>query len=241
MKIEKFNSYKELSNKAKELIVQEIKNKPNLLLCTATGGSPTGTYELLGKEFQKQPELFNQLKIIKLDEWGGIPMNHPTTCETYLQTHLIQPLQIHASRYTCFLSNPENPQKECARIQNQLDKTGHIDICILGIGMNGHIAFNEPAEFLQPHCHIAKLSAKSLQHPMAIEMQDKPTYGLTLGIADILYSKKIIILINGSKKKEIVQKFLSKQITTAVPASFLWLHPNVICLIGKDALGETDK
>jgi galactosamine-6-phosphate isomerase len=238
MKIEKCNNYEELSGKAKDIIVQELKNKQNLLLCTATGGSPTETYHLLAKEYQKQPELFDQLQIIKLDEWGGIPMNHPTTCENYLQSHIIQPLQIPGSRYTGFSSNPDDPQKECARIQNKLDKTGPIDICILGIGMNGHVAFNEPAEYLQPHCHVAKLSAESLQHPMAIEMHEKPTYGLTLGMADILNSKMIIILINGSKKREIVQKFLTKQITSAVPASFLWLHPNVSCLIEKEALGE---
>ena len=240
MKIEKCHSYEELSSKTKDIIVQEIKNKPNLLLCAATGGSPTGTYKLLGQEYQKQPELFGQLQIIKLDEWGGIPLSHPTTCETYLQTHLIQPLHIPGTHYTGFLSNPENPLKECARIQNIIDKTGPIDVCILGLGMNGHLAFNEPAEFLQSHCHVAQLSAKSMQHPMTTGMQEKPTYGLTLGMADILNSKKILILINGSKKKEIVKKFLSKQITSAVPASFLWLHPNVTCLIENDALGESE-
>lgn len=240
MKIEKYNSYEELSRKAKDIVVEEIKNKKNLLLCAATGGSPVVTYHLLGKEFQGQPELFDNLQIIKLDEWGGVPMNHPATCETYLQSHLIQPLQIPVSRYTGFSSNPKDPQKECARIQNKLDKTGPIDICILGLGMNGHVAFNEPAEFLHPHCHVAELSAESLEHTMAIEMQEKPTYGLTLGMADILHSKMIVILINGSQKKEIAKKFLSKKITSSVPASFLWLHPNVVCLIEKSAFGEMD-
>jgi len=221
-----------------DMIVREIKKKPNLLLCAATGGSPTGTYNALGKEFQNQPSLFNQLQILKLDEWGGIPMSYPTTCESYLQTHVIQPLQIPASRYTGFLSNPENPDKECTRVQNILDKKGPIDICILGLGMNGHLALNEPDEYLQAHCHVAKLSAQSQQHQMFVEMQEKPKYGLTLGMSDILQSKMILILINGSKKKEIVQKFLSKKITSSVPASFLWLHPNVTCLIQNDALGE---
>lgn len=238
MKIDRCNSYEELSGKAKDIITQEIKKKPNLLLCAATGGSPTGTYVALGKEFQKQSNLFNYLEIIKLDEWGGIPMNYPTTCESYLHTHVIQPLQIPDSRYTGFLSNPENPEKECARVQNVLDKKGPIDICILGIGMNGHLALNEPAEYLQPYCHVAKLSVQSQQHPMAVEMREKPTYGLTLGMADILHSKMILLLINGSHKREIVQKLLSKKITGSVPASFLWLHPNVTCLIQNDALGE---
>lgn len=239
MKIENCNSYEELSSKAKDIILRDIKKKPKLLLCAATGGSPTETYRLLGKEYQKKPELFDQLRIIKLDEWGGIPMNHPSTCETYLQANLIQPFQIPNSRYSGFYSNPEDPQLECSRIQKVLGQTSPIDLCILGIGMDGHIAFNEPAEYLQPDCHVAKLSDKSLQHQMVTDIKEKPTYGLTLGMADIMHSKRILILINGSKKRVIVQKFLSKKITSSVPASFLWLHPNVTCLIEIDALSET--
>ncbi|HEY3371865.1 MAG TPA: galactosamine-6-phosphate isomerase [Prolixibacteraceae bacterium] len=236
MKIDIIDTYEELSRKARDIIIQEIEKKKNLLLCTATGGSPTETYDLLGKEYQKNEDLFAQLRVLKLDEWGGIPMNHPATCESYLQAHLIQPLQISGSRYNGFYSNPADPLLECQNIQDKLDQEGPIDLCILGLGMNGHLAFNEPADFLNPNCHIAELSAISLEHPMASEMQVKPPYGLTLGMADILYSKKILILINGHQKKAIVSKFLSKKITNLVPASFLWLHPNVICLIEKDAI-----
>lgn len=236
MEIELLNTYKELSQRAKDLIIQEIKKKKNLLLCTATGGSPTDTYDLLANEYLGQPELFSQLRIIKLDEWGGIPIDHPATCESYLKDHLIQPLQIPSSRYIGFNSNPKDPLQECMNIQEKLDLEGPVDLCILGLGMNGHLAFNEPADFLQPNCHLAELSVMSLQHPMASEMQLKPTFGLTLGMADILHSKMILILINGHQKREMVSKFLSKEISSAVPASFLWLHPNVTCLIEKDAM-----
>jgi galactosamine-6-phosphate isomerase len=236
MEIDILNTYEELSQRAKGLILGEIRKKKNLLLCTATGGSPTDTYDLLGKEYQAKPELFAHLRIIKLDEWGGIPMDHPATCESYLQNHLLRPLQIPESRYIGFKSNPKDPLRECMNIQEKLDQEGPLDLCILGLGMNGHLAFNEPAPYLQPYCHLAELSVMSLQHPMASEMNLKPTYGLTLGMADILHSKMILILINGPQKKSIVSKFLSKKITSSVPASFLWLHPNVICLIEKDAV-----
>ena len=238
MKIEYVETYNELSCRAKEIIVSEIIFKPDLLLCAATGSSPTGTYQLLANEFQEKPELFNKLKIIKLDEWGGIPMNHPSTCETYLQNHLIKPLQISEDRYTGFLSNPKNPEYECLRIQNFIDKSGPIDICILGLGMNGHIALNEPGEFLQPFCHIAKLSGISLQHQMIKETTATPEYGLTLGMADILQSKKILLLIQGSNKAEIARKLFAKQISGFLPASFLWLHPDVTCLVVKDSIEE---
>ena len=239
MKIEKCGSYEDLSWNAKDIIISEIEKKPNLFLCAATGKSPTGTYNLLSNEYQKRPKLFDQLKVIKLDEWGGIPMNHPSTCETYLQLHLIQPLNIPQSRYLGFSSNPEDPQKECIRIQNLLDKTGPIYLCILGIGTNGHLALNEPNQFLQPNSHVVKLLAKTLEHEMLREIPEKPSYGLTLGMADIMNSKMILLLINGSNKTGIVKKFLTKRITSLLPASFLWLHPNVVCLIDKEVLDET--
>ncbi|HLN71963.1 MAG: galactosamine-6-phosphate isomerase [Methylococcaceae bacterium] len=236
MEIELCESYEALSLKASEVVLNELEKKRDLLLCTATGNSPTGTYRLLGEKFKLHPELFDQLHVVKLDEWGGIPHMHPGTCESYLQGHLIRPLEINQSRYTGFKSDAENPAMECQAIQDYLNRKGPIDLCILGLGINGHLAFNEPSDDLQAHCHIARLTSASMKHSMASEMQVKPTYGLTLGIADILQSKKILMLITGNEKRKIVDKFLSEKITTLLPASFLWLHPNVVCLIEKDTM-----
>ena len=231
MYINALNSYEEMSRKAKDCILSAIKEKNNLLLCTATGSSPTGTYQMMVDEYQLRPGLFSKLRIIKLDEWGGIPLTQQGTCEAYLQKYLIRPLQIPPSRYISFNSNPDNPAEECKSVSNQLKNEGPIDICLLGMGRNGHLALNEPAESLQAHCHVAQLTASSLQHQMTLEMPQKPSFGLTLGMADIMASKTILLLVSGEGKKRIVKRFLSKEITTALPASFLWLHPNTICLI----------
>ena len=238
MNIEITDSYGELSLKAKNLVVQEIEKNRRLLLCAAAGGSPAGMYQLLCNQYQENPGLFAQLRIIKIDEWGGVPMDQPGTCEQDLQQNLLQPLRIPESRYTGFHSNPDNPGLECARIQEKLTTEGPIDLCILGMGRNGHLAFNEPADFLQPCCHVAELSGMTLQHAMTAEMNLKPAFGLTLGMADILHSKMILILIAGKEKREIVQKFLAQKVSSSVPASFLWLHPNVHCLMTQDAMGN---
>ena len=147
-------------------------------------------------------------------------MDHPGTCESYLRNYFVGPLQIPEDRYIAFQSDPENPEAECERIQQILAQKGPIDICILGIGMNGHIALNEPAPSLHTNCHVAHLSQKSLQHPMIAGDTEKPGYGLTF---------------NGIKKREITQAFLEQKISTELPASLLWLHPNVICLIDREA------
>lgn len=236
MEIIKAETYADLSKIASMLIIDEIKRNSNLLLCAATGNSPLGTYRLLGDECEKNPELFSQLRIIKLDEWGNLPSDHPSSCEHYLRENLLQPLNIPLSRYIGFNSNPVSPLEECAHIQQQIDEKGPINLCILGLGTNGHLALNEPGDELNPNCHPAELSETSLQHSMLLESKIKPTFGLTLGMADILQSKKIVILVSGSQKKNIVKRFLSKRITTLIPASFLWLHSDVTCIIEENIL-----
>ncbi len=219
---------------ASSVIAEAIRQKPDLLLCAATGNSPTKTYKLLIA--QKANFDSSQLRVIKLDEWGGVSMDNAQTCEQYLQQHLIKPLEISPERYFAFQSNSEHPVNEIAAMQTILAANGPIDICILGLGLNGHIAFNEPAELLEPNCHIATLSEKSMQHSMASEMGTQPTYGLTLGMADILQSRQIVMLVTGQNKKDIVAKFLSKKITSQIPASFLWLHNNVQCFIDEQTI-----
>jgi len=239
MQIEVVNTYDELSKKAKDYILQEIKKNKSLLLCAATGSSPTGTYQFIAEEYKNNPDLFADLRIVKLDEWGGISLDNPATCESYLQSNLIQPLNISGNRYFGFDSNPADPQKECDRIQQKIENEGPIDLCILGIGTNGHLALNEPGSVLHANCHEAQLTEKSLQHSMIKEIETKPNYGLALGMADIFQSKMILLLISGVHKKDIVKKFLSKKINTELPASLLWMHPNVFCLIEKDTMPET--
>lgn len=230
MKIEQYDNHEALSRRARDLILDELLKKKDLMLCAATGNSPTRTYELLRQTSENQPGLFSSMRIIKLDEWGGVPPDHSGTCETYLQDKLIGPLNISPERYIAFSSNPADPEVECRRIGSALEQSGGIDVCLLGLGMNGHVALNEPARYLKPFCHVAELSPITLKHPMATGMDKKPSYGLTLGMAEILNSKKIIMLVHGSNKRRIAEKLYSGKITTRTPASFLWLHPDTVCL-----------
>jgi len=236
MQVDVKDSYGSLSEKAAGIILDQISGKRNLLLCAATGNTPVGTYDFLVKAHQRQEDLFAAIQILKLDEWGGLNMDDPATCEVFLQTHLLRPLQINPSRYISFNSNPADPKGECKRIRDELSVRGPIDICVLGLGLNGHVALNEPADALEPETHPAKLSARSIQHSMLAGLKKKPSYGLTLGMADILQSKMILMLISGKEKKEITRLFLTGKISTRLPASFLWLHANVICLISRDAM-----
>ena len=234
-KICETDSYESLSRHAAEFIAAEIRLQPGLLLCAASGSTPTRTYELLAARKKIDPHLFDRLHVVKLDEWGGLAMDHLSTCETYLQEHVIRPLGIPSDRYIAFRSDPENPHAECERIARLLSKRLPIDVCILGLGVNGHLGLNEPGPSLQPFAHVADLAASSLKHPMLKLAKSRVTYGLTLGIADILRSRKILLLVSGPHKRQQLQRLCSVEISSQFPASFLWLHPDVTLFCDRES------
>lgn len=216
--------------------MEQLQANPSMLLCAATGETPTRTYNLLAAQLKHEQSMFDNLRILKLDEWGGLAMDDEGSCEMYLQQHLIQPLSIPEDRYIGFCSDAPDPVLECRRIQNELEKQSPIDLCVLGIGANGHLALNEPADELCPHAHVARLSEQSLKHSM-LSHSRQPSYGMTLGMADILQSKTILLLISGAHKRDVVQRFLGGAISTRFPASLLWLHNYLTVMCDKDAFG----
>jgi len=236
MEITILDTYEDLSRHAAEVLFRQLEAKKDMLLCAATGNTPTGTYERLAEEYARRPQRFADLRVLKLDEWGGIPLDNPGTCESYLRSHVLTPLKIDPTRYISFESDPADPEEECRRVRARLADAGPVDCCILGIGVNGHIALNEPADWLQPCFHVAQLAPTTLNHTMVTAAGKSPIYGLTMGVGDILQSKMIILLISGPSKREITTRLLSqKGVTPGFPASFLLLHPNTICLVDRQA------
>ncbi len=234
-------NYKSMSRLAADLICQEIRNKARLLFCAATGNTPTGTYQHLAEEYRKDPAFFGELCVLKLDEWVGLDMDNPATCEAYLKKHLLTPLEIDKERYFRCTSMPEDLKEECSKMDRIMKSAGQIDLCLLGLGLNGHLGLNEPAEHLSPGWHVTALSQESLNHTMLEVSNVRPSFGLTLGMSDLLRSKHILLLVSGSQKKEAFRNMFQKKITSLFPASFLWLHTNVTVLCDPEAavyLGE---
>ncbi len=238
MNITYCDDYDSMSAQAASLVISEVEKHKDLLLCAPAGGSPTGLYEILARKAETDRAFFANLRVIKLDEWGGIPQNDPGSAESYLREHLVDPLGIPPDSYVAFATDPTEPAEECERIQSALDRHGPIDVCILGLGVNGHLGLNEPGPFLTPRCHVARLSEESQRHAMVRFMTRAPRYGLTLGMRDILASKTIVLPVTGAGKEQAIAGLLSGEITSAVPASFLWLHDNVECLIDRTVLAN---
>jgi galactosamine-6-phosphate isomerase len=155
MKIHYCTDYWEMSVLGAELVHREIEITPNLLFCAASGNSPSGLYACMEAKYQDSPDFFTKMRVIKLDEWVGLPADSTFTSEYDVQEKLLKKLNIEEDRYVSFDAQTSNPQAECDRIQDELDEIGPIDVCVLGVGINGHLALNEPADFkptnISPH------------------------------------------------------------------------------------------
>lgn len=231
-----------MSRTAADMMADEIRDKKDLSISLATGGSPTRSYQLLAARQAEEPELFSEVRFVKLDEWGGLQPDDPATCEYYLRKHLIDPLQIPDERFIAFHCNPQDDQAECDRIRAELERLAPIDLCVLGLGINGHLGFNEPADSLRRHPHIAQLSDTAMAHAM-LDDSDEPEAvrcGLTLGMGNIMHARKVMLLVTGSHKRPAMRQFLARRITTQFPASLLWMHPEVWCICDADCVEGLD-
>lgn len=223
--------YEEVSRLAASLICDCIGAKPNMLLCTASGNSPRKAYDYVAAQMSGKP-----FKLMSLDEWAGLGSDNPHSSAYQLTSQLVQPLGLRD--YFLFDGNNGDVPEEIEKAGYYLAKNGPIDLCVLGIGTNGHLGFNEPHHFLQPTIHLSTLSETSRSHGMLAGADFQPEHGLTLGMADILRAKKILLVANGSHKRDIMSQLLTRHITPQLPASFLWLHPDVTCICDKAALPQ---
>lgn len=229
--IDIYATYEDACRGAFQQIGLSLKKNPKVLICVATGESPIGLYQL----FPAQSELFKHIKILKLDEWGGIKSDDPSTCETYIKENIIQPLGLTDEHLLGFQSNASEPEKECERVKMLLQQLGGIDICILGMGADGHIGLNFPTDRLIPEIHT--VPAYYLTHSMLEKAKEKPTHGYTLGMKEILQSRKIILIVKGKSKSEALKTLLKGEITTHFPASLLLLSENLTVYCDENAYG----
>lgn len=220
-----------MSREAAASVIAAAAAKSDSLLCVPAGNSPAGLYQELIREAGRKPDLFRSLWVVKLDEWLGVLASDPASCEYFLKSRLLDPLAVAAERYISFDPETADPLRECERIRGELERQGPIDLCILGLGKNGHVGLNEPGPSLHSHCHVAKLSEETLRHSMMSSKESKPAHGLTLGIGDILQSRKIVLLVTGEGKKRVIARFLDGTVTTDLPATLLWLHHDLEVLL----------
>ena len=220
-----------LDREAAALIWEAAGAKPDLLICLASGDTPTGTYGLLAAA----PERLASARFIQLDEWAGVGADDPASCAAYLEHTIRSPLAVPPERWIGFRGDAPDAAAECRRVEAALAAAGPIDLCILGLGRNGHLGLNEPAESFDPSCHVATLAEQSRGHSMLAGTTASVRQGLTLGLGDILRARRILLLVSGAAKRAPMLRLAEQSVTPQLPASFLWLHGDAVCLCDEDA------
>ena len=222
-------SYEELSRKAAEIICDVVKAKPDAVLGLATGSSPLGTYAQMIEKNKAGEVDFSKAKSVNLDEYAGLSGDHDQSYRYFMNNNLFKHINIDVNNTNVPNGCAEDLVAECARYDKLVEDLGGIDIQLLGIGLDGHIGFNEPCEYFEKGTHHVTLDPSTIEANARFfeSADDVPKSALTLGMGGIMGAKKVLLIANGENKKEIMEKAFFGPITPMVPASILQLHPDV--------------
>ena len=229
MRVIETKSYAELSRKAANLISAQVLSKPDSVLGLATGSTPIGTYKQLIEWYEKGDLDFSEVKSINLDEYVGLTGDHDQSYRYFMNTNLFNHVNIDKSKTNVPSGVAEDLEAECARYDALIESMGGIDLQLLGIGHNGHIGFNEPADSFVVPTHVVELGETTINANARFfsSADEVPKKAVTMGIKAIMQAKKVLLIANGKDKKDIVEKALYGPVTPEVPASILQLHPDL--------------
>ena len=225
-----FTSELEAVTSCAALVAGEIRKKPSLVLGLPTGRTPLNVYRELVVLHRRGEVDFSRVTTCNLDEFLGLPPEDPGSFRAYMERHFFQHVNLAPERIHFFDGSSERAERECARMDAQLAAAGGLDLLLLGIGPNGHVAFNEPGESLQVASHRARLSRETRQALTSFfgdDVSRVPLAALTLGMGALLQARRIVLLAFGANKAAATTAMVRGPITTRCPASFLQLHGNV--------------
>lgn len=235
MKIIRTKNYDEMSYEAAKIMAAQIVMKPNSVLGLATGSTPIGMYDQLVKWCREGKLDFSAVRSVNLDEYCGLDGNNDQSYRYFMNEHLFNHVNIDIANTNVPNGKAEDFEAECARYDALIESLGGTDMQLLGIGPDGHIGFNEPDSTFTKPTHRVELDPSTIEANSRFfaSADDVPRYALTMGMGNIMASKKILLVASGTNKKEILEKALFGPITPEVPASLLQLHPDVtvICCV----------
>lgn len=236
MKIYKAKDYKDMSRKAANIISAQVIMKPNCVLGLATGSTPIGTYDQLVEWYNKGDLDFLEVTTVNLDEYKGLPRTNDQSYYYFMHQHLFDRVNIDPERTNVPNGMEPDAEKECGRYEELIRSLGGVDLQLLGLGHNGHIGFNEPGEAFEKETHCVDLTESTIEANKRFfaSADDVPKQAYTMGIKTIMQAKKILIVVNGENKADIVERAFFGPVTPEVPASILQLH-NDVTLVGDEA------
>lgn len=230
------DDYEEMSRKASAVIVGQLTSKGNSVLGLATGSTPLGLYQKLVNSYSRRTVDFSDCITFNLDEYGGLPPSDPNSYHSFMEKNLFSHINIRPEN-THLPDGLATPETACAAYDGAIERAGGIDIQVLGIGYNGHIGFNEPADDFPVTTHVVELTENTRKANARFfnSLESVPKTAITMGIGTIMKSRQILLLANGEGKAGILKRALYGPVTPDVPASILRFHHNVLVIVDREA------
>ena len=234
MHIVNFENPEELALHTAKYLINVVKEKPTATLILTSGDTPVLTYKKIVE--LASPTDFDQVTIIGLDEWVGIPPTSEGSCRYIVEENLLKPLNISPSQYTFFDALLDDLQSECQRVDNILFERGGADVIIVGVGINGHIGLNEPGTSFDLYSHVSNLAEITKITGQKYFTQDTElTQGITIGLKHLLEAKVAILMATGQRKADIIREIIIQEPNINLPATVFKLHKNAHIWIDKEA------
>ncbi len=243
MIIYKAQDYKDMSRKAANILSAQVIMKPNCVLGLATGSSPLGAYKQLIEWYEKGDIDFSHVTSVNLDEYKGLDPNNEQSYRYFMNTNFFDHINIDKKKTFVPDGLEMDTEKAILKYNEIIRNTGGVDLQLLGLGHNGHIGFNEPGEQFEKETHCVDLAQTTIEANRRFfdSEEDVPKQAYTMGIKSIMQAKKILLIVSGQDKAEILDKALNGPITPELPASILQLHNDVIVVADKAALSKWSK
>lgn len=240
MRIIEAKDYKELSKQAANIIAAQIVMKPDCVLGLATGSSPIGTYDQLVEKYENGDLDFSKVSSVNLDEYRGLDHENDQSYYYFMHEHLFDRVNIDAENTNVPDGTNPDAEAECKRYEKLIRSYGGVDLQLLGLGHNGHIGFNEPAPIFEKETHCVDLTESTIEANKRFfaSADDVPKQAYTMGIGTIMRAKKILVVVSGADKADIVAKAFFGDVTPEVPASILQMHPDVTIVGDAEALAK---
>ncbi|MCL2851792.1 MAG: glucosamine-6-phosphate deaminase [Defluviitaleaceae bacterium] len=232
--------YDQMSAKSAHIMADEINSRPDGVFGFATGRTPVGMYKELIRMKQAGEVSFSGVTAFNLDEYHPIARENPQSYYYFMKDNLFNHVDIDHNRVNIPSGECHDPEAECTAYEAKIAAAGGIDLQLIGIGLNGHIGFNEPADCFTRATNFIELTESTIKanRPFFVYEKDVPRHALTMGIRTIMSSRRILMIANGENKADIIEKVLFGSITPRVPASVLQLHRNVTIVMDKLAAAK---
>ncbi|MCD8129846.1 MAG: glucosamine-6-phosphate deaminase [Lachnospiraceae bacterium] len=240
MRIIRVKNYDDMSRQGANIVASLITLKPNCVLGLATGSSPEGLYRELVERYQRGDINFCQVKSVNLDEYVGLSADSEQSYRYFMHHHFFKYINMKPENIHIPCGKNEDAEQECRRYDELLQSLGGIDLQLLGLGMNGHIGFNEPDEIFTTGTHKVKLTESTIlaNRRFFAKEEDVPRFAYTMGIRDIVHARRVVMLVSGETKADIVRQAFFGPVTPHVPASILQFHQNFTLVADEAALSE---